>query len=47
MSLNPIQQQNVERCCVVAVDALDQKLPYLGGTFLTRADRPVSATIFF
>jgi len=41
------EYEHVERCCVVAVDALDQALPYLGGALLTRADRPVPATIFF
>jgi hypothetical protein len=41
------EHEHVERCCVVAVDALDQQLPYLGGAVLTRADRPVPATIFF
>lgn len=41
------EHEHVERCCVVAVDALDQQLPYLGGALLTRADRPVPATIFF
>lgn len=41
------EHEHVDRCCVVAVDALDQQLPYLGGAVLTRADRPVPATIFF
>ncbi|WP_159918222.1 hypothetical protein [Pantoea sp. 18069] len=41
------EHKHVERCCMVAVDALDQQLPYLGGALLTRADRPVPATIFF
>lgn len=41
------EHQHVDRCCTVVVDALDQQLPYLGGAVLTRADRPVPATIFF
>lgn len=41
------EHEHVERCCVIAVDALDPQLPYLGGAVLTRADRPVPATIFF
>jgi len=41
------EHEHVERCCVVVVDALDQKLPYLGGAVFTRVDRPVLATIFF
>ncbi|MFG0678087.1 hypothetical protein [Delftia sp. WSY_7] len=41
------EHKHVERCSVIVVDALDQQLPYLGGALLTRADRPVSATIFF
>lgn len=41
------EHEHVERCCVVAVDALDPLLPYLGGAVFTRSDRPVAATIFF
>lgn len=41
------EHKHVERCCVVAVDALDPQLRYLGGAVLTRTDRPVPATIFF
>lgn len=41
------EQDHVERCCVVVVNALNPELPYLSGALLTRADRPVPATIFF
>lgn len=41
------EQDHVERCCVIVVNALNPELPYLSGAVLTRADRPVPATIFF
>lgn len=41
------EQDHVERCCVIVVNAIDPELPYLSGAVLTRADRPVPATIFF
>jgi hypothetical protein len=41
------EQEHVERCCVVVVDALSPELPYLSAALLTRADRDVPATIYF
>lgn len=41
------EHEHVERCCVISVNALSPELPYLAGALLTRADRPVPATIFF
>lgn len=41
------EQEHVERCCVVVVDALSPELPYLSCALLTRADRPVPTTIYF
>jgi hypothetical protein len=41
------QQEHVERCCVLVVNATSPDLPYLSGALLTRSDRPISTTIFF
>lgn len=41
------EQEHVERCCVIVVNALSSELPYISGALLTRADRSALATIFF
>lgn len=41
------QQEHVERCCVLVVNAMSPELPYLSGALLTRSDRPIPTTIFF
>lgn len=41
------EQDHVERCCIIVVNALSPELPYLSGALLIRTDRHVPATIFF
>lgn len=40
------EQEHIERCHLIVVDALDPELAYTGGSVWYRTDRPVPATIF-